>query len=448
MPSLTKNKKSLRDKLQATDAFSTEPTYSTSPSLPPGPAVMTGPSVSKNPYAPINASVNAPAKQLGASGSWGATDEQPDMSVTPEDEKTAAFLQESQSLEGPEKGKVRPEGVPEPQDFNSFLRKWRSVPNKLSDKDKQIFQDKLSELDKRMVQAEEDYKANKDKLAWAEVAEQLGHAMVQLFAAQDAAKNNWSINGIKFDKNDWQSKMDRALREYDSKKDTLYKQQGAVQRELERADSKSERAGTSEQRLLERDFFTTQARIQAEAKKSSKDAKSDDQKERMAREKARMYIANYEAAEDAANKLEKGEYEDDKEKQKLKDEITDSLRKNGHIGVSKDLSEGGQGAVEKKGGVFGFFQSDDYDKMKKYISANKKRGVQSVYQGYGVQVPKDVQEALLGQDQPATVPAEQPKQEGLAAKTAPAASGEVERAGPDGRIIIYDAETKKPLRYK
>jgi len=359
--------------------------------------------------------------------------------VSPEDEKTASFLQESQSLDGPEKGKVKPEDVPSPANFNSFFQKWKSVPTGLTPKDREMFQNKLSQLDQRMLQAEQDYADNKNRLLWAEAAEQLGHAVVQLFAAQDAAKNNWSISGVKFDKNNWESKLDRALREYDSYKDTISKQQSLVSRELERADDKSERGGRDEQKLLERDYFTTQARIQANSKRESAALKSDDAKERQAREKARMYIANYESAEDAVSKLVNEQYKDDKEKQKLRDEVTDALRKNGHIGVSKDLGEGGQGSVEKKGGILGFFQSEDYSKMQKYISANKKRGVESVYQGYGVAVPQDVREALLGQDQPVSEQAPSQNKEPVS---------EVERQTPDGKTAIFDAKTKQFLRYK
>lgn len=369
------------------------------------------------------------------------TEEEPDEN----DQAVANYIQESQTLEGPESGKVSPDKVPGPDAFASFYRKWKSVPTTLNAEDRKMFTDKLAQLDEKMIEAEQLYLDQKNRLEWAEVAEQLGHAIVQLFAAQDAAKNNWSIGGMRFDKNNWESRFDRAMREFDSKKDTLSKQQAAVTRELERAEGKAERAGTAEQKLLERDFFTTQAKIEAQARRSAKEdeaaLKDTASKERAAREKARMYIANYEAAEDAVNKLEAKEYKDDKEKQALKDEIVDALRKNGHIGVSKDLAEGGKGAPGKKGGIFGFFQSDDYSTMKNYISANKKNGIKSVYRGYGVEVPADVNQALAGTEEAAT-------QEQAAASSQQQGPNEVERITADGRTAIFDANTKKFLRFK
>lgn len=371
------------------------------------------------------------------------TAEEPDE----QDHSVAGYVAESQTLDGPEKGKVSPENVPGPDAFAAFYKKWKSVPTGLKPEDRKMFTDKLAQLDQKMIEAEQTFKDQKNRLEWAEAAEQLGQALVQLMAAQDASKNNWSVGGMKFDKANWEGKFDRALREYDSHKDTLAKQQGAVSRELERAEGKSEHAGTSEQRLLERDFFTTQARIEANARRSAKEdeaaGKDASNKERAAREKARMYIANYEAAEDAVNKLESGEFEG-KDQQKLRDEITDSLRKNGHIGISKDLAAGGEGSVGKKGGIFGFFQSDDYSKMKAYINANKKKGIESVYRGYGVPVPQDVSAALKGETKEA--PAETPAAQTPAAQ-APA-SGEVERITPDGKTAIYDAKTKQFIRWK
>jgi len=324
----------------------------------------------------------------------------PEDQVDESDQQVTDYIAKSQTLDGPESAEVPPEEVPNPAAFNRFYQKWKRVPSQLNPEDKKMFQDKLAQLDQKMIESEQIYKENKNRLAWAELAETLGQAVIQLIAAQDAAKNNWNISGMKFDRVNWESKYDRALREFDSKKDTLSKQQGAVTREFERAEGKMEREGTKEQSLLARDFFTTQARIEANAKRAAKEdadkLKDMTAKERAAREKSRMYIANYEAAEDAVNKLENGDFADDKEKQKLKDEITDSMRKNGHIGVSKDLAKAGEA---KTGGIFGFFQSDDFAPMKKYIQVNKKKGVESVYRGYGVPIPADVNQALSGEEQ-------------------------------------------------
>lgn len=332
----------------------------------------------------------------------GAAPEEPQ--ATKEDQATAKFLTEGGD-------------APEPNAFSTFYKKWKSVPTEMNPSDKKMFADKLAQLDQKMLDAETKYNENKDRLAWIQAAEQLGHAMVQLMAAQDASKNNWSVGGIKFDKNNWESKFDRALKEYDSQKDTIEKQRNVVARELDKADSKTEREGRDTRNLMEKDFFTTQARIEAAAKKAASAEKDSADKERSAREKARMYIANYEAAEDAVNKLESGDFAGDKEKKKLQEEITDALRKNGHIGVSSALKEGGEGAVGKSGGFFGFFQNDDYSKMKQYIAANKKNGIKSVYRGYGVQVPGDVESALKGEASEAPAAETQ-----MSAKAAPSAS--------------------------
>lgn len=372
----------------------------------------------------------------------------PDPSVVdPTDTQVADYLGNTQTLNGPNVGSSDPDSTPTPVSFANFYRKWKAVPTELNPADKKIFQDKLSQLDQKMLDAEQTYKDQKNRVAWSEAAEQLGHAMVQLMAAQDASKNDWSVGGIKFDKNNWEGKFDRALKEYDSHKDTITKQHAVVAREFDKADNRVERAGKDEKNMLERDFFTTQARIEANAKRSAREdeanLKDQSSKERAAKEKARMYIANYEAADDAVNKLSNGDFKDDKEKEKLKNEVTDSLRKNGHIGVSKDLADGGVASVGKSGGILGFFQSDDYSKMKSYINANKINGVKSVYRGYGVPVPNDINSALGGDSQGG--PSDQSGQQKQI--TSPV-SNEVERTDSSGKTAIFDKNTKQFLRFK
>lgn len=431
MPQL--KKKSFRERIQTNDAMMNRPSTS---AFAKGGEFETTPSYEPNAYPGEIAEGAAATAAMPAEPKQASTSPHGQEQVDPADEQTAQFLQNSQTLDGPESGKVAPEQVPNPDAFAKFYRKWRSVPTSLNPQDKKMFQDKLAQLDQKMMEAETTYAENKNRLMWAEAAEQLGQAVIQLFAAQDAAKNNWSMNGMKFDKNNWESKFDRALREFDSRKDTIAKQQSTVSRELDKAESKQEREGTKEQSLLARDFFTTQAKIEADARRAARDdaSKLKDQaaKERAAREKSRMYIANYEAAEDAVNKLEAGDFKDDKEKDKLKEQIMNSLRKNGHAGVSKDLAPGGKGAAGKTGGFWGLFQSDDYAPMKKYIQTNKKKGVESVYRGYGAEIPQDVKDALEGVETP----------------EAPQSAGEVERQTQDGRTAVFDAKTKQFLRYK
>lgn len=314
------------------------------------------------------------------------------------DNEMTDYLVQSQTMDGPDSGKVPEANVPAPQTMAEFYRKWKQVPTELSAEDRAMFTNKLAELDEKMLEAEKRYESQKTRTGWAEVAEMLGQAMVQLMAARDAAQNNWNVGGVKFDRTNWEARYDRALREYDSRKDTIGRQQATVSRTLEGADRKAERLGTAEQNLLARDYFTTQARIQAEARRSAKEdeanLKDNLSKERAAKEKAKSYIANYEAAQDAVNKLEAGTFENDKEKQKLLDKVTDSLRRNGHIGVSDEIKAR---AEAKKGGIWGFFQSDDYAPLKQYIETNKTRGVKSVFQGYGVPVPDDIKSALSGE---------------------------------------------------
>lgn len=282
-----------------------------------------------------------------------------------------------------------------PDNFESFINKWKKVPTEMSPEDKELFEGKLKDIQTRQLEARQLYNDKKTRSAWAELAERLGQAVVLMAAAHSAAKNDWNLApGIKFDKTDWEARYDRALREYDSDRDALSKEAQVVQSGLDKQENKAYRSGADLRNVLERDFFTTQARIAAENKAAAKDAAKEGKDaatmERQAKEKAKSYIANYEAAEDAINKLESGDL-DEKGQEQARQQLVDAMRRNGHLNVSKQVNEKEQA---KKGGIFGFFQSQDYGPLRNYINVNKKAGIKGVYDSYKVPVPDDIKAAL------------------------------------------------------
>lgn len=85
-------------------------------------------------------------------------------------------------------GKASKEGAnTEDKDFN---RDWESELNNLK----------------------EVYKNTRNTTAWLEVAQTVGHALAQLFAAREGMKKGVDLSGLKFDKTDWERIKDRNYR--------------------------------------------------------------------------------------------------------------------------------------------------------------------------------------------------------------------------------------------
>jgi hypothetical protein len=76
------------------------------------------------------------------------------------------------------------------------------------------FSPEISRLQQLAEQYSADYRQNKEKAEWGEVAERLGHAFAQLGAGYQGMKSGVdATSGLKFDKTDWAKKYDTLLSE-------------------------------------------------------------------------------------------------------------------------------------------------------------------------------------------------------------------------------------------
>jgi hypothetical protein len=79
---------------------------------------------------------------------------------------------------------------------------------------RQQFSPEISRLQQLAEQYSADYKQNKEKAEWGEVAETLGHAFAQLGAGYQGMKSGVdATSGLKFNKTDWAKKYDTLLSE-------------------------------------------------------------------------------------------------------------------------------------------------------------------------------------------------------------------------------------------
>jgi hypothetical protein len=94
---------------------------------------------------------------------------------------------------------------------------------------------RLPEIDNRMIQlqtnlklAEDKYKEDKDSATWADIAQTIGQAMVQLGAGAYGLKHNVNMAGLKFDKKNWSENIDRSLKELARKTSGIEKETTAL----------------------------------------------------------------------------------------------------------------------------------------------------------------------------------------------------------------------------
>jgi hypothetical protein len=284
-----------------------------------------------------------------------------------------------------------PDTTPDPKSFAQVLAQLRREPTGLSAADKKAFQSRVDELNSRLIAEEKRYEDSKERHQWGEVAEIIGQATIQLLAGAQASKYGQSSAGIATPKINWDSRFDRLLKEYDSRKDTVEKQRAGLERELERTDAKLERKGERVQNWVMQDYMNTQNSLEQAARaaaKESADKGADQAKlQREADAKAKAIISNYELAGDAVRRLENKEYANDKERRELESEVTKQLSAAGNIEAVKALQEG----VDESG--FWLFKSKDYSKLKNYIDLNKKSGIINHYKGYGLPVPPELRGA-------------------------------------------------------
>jgi len=105
----------------------------------------------------------------------------------------------------------------------------------------------------RLDSLREEHRAAADRLGWAEVAETLAHALARYGAARQGLKEGIDLStGLKFDKTDWESKLNRIQRMYETDLAQIEKEEGRFERGEERKEAKAERDERESTRKSER----------------------------------------------------------------------------------------------------------------------------------------------------------------------------------------------------
>ncbi len=94
------------------------------------------------------------------------------------------------------------------------LRTRLSEIEQLDEKSKELPPQEQSLLRSRLAEIDKEYKEQKGRLEFGELAEKLGQAISQAAAGYYGMKTGYNMSGLKFDKTDWASKMDQALGKY------------------------------------------------------------------------------------------------------------------------------------------------------------------------------------------------------------------------------------------
>lgn len=97
-----------------------------------------------------------------------------------------------------------------------YRKRLAEVPVDMPADWKKVFSDKQKELDERLAGIQSSREDVKSNMAWGEVAERLGNALVMLGAGYTGAKTGRDIvSGTHFDKTDWNRKWDQNMKEFD-----------------------------------------------------------------------------------------------------------------------------------------------------------------------------------------------------------------------------------------
>jgi hypothetical protein len=138
-----------------------------------------------------------------------------------------------------------PETEQETQEYYDNLK--REAREELSGSERTTFLNRLEQLRK---QAADDT----ERLGWAAVAEKLGQALLRMGAAYQGMKEGLDLStGLKFDKTDWEKKLDRVQRRYEVDLDRLEKEEARFERGEERKEAKAEREEREQVRKEERE---------------------------------------------------------------------------------------------------------------------------------------------------------------------------------------------------
>jgi hypothetical protein len=206
------------------------------------------------------------------------------------------------------------------KDFDKLLAEHKKSYENLSEQDKKWMDKQYKEYNQLRQDARNLYKQNQERMQWAEVAEIIAHAFVQLGAAHDGVATG------RLNKIDWDRKYSQLLNDYRQELAFL-KDTEESQERTHRMESKDRRASERDRlELLTRDHFASQRALDAEKAKilkGEKDAQKAAQKMAQLREKKNI---EYEKVKGLISQMKEGDMDEDKALPKIRE----SLIKLGH----------------------------------------------------------------------------------------------------------------------
>lgn len=257
-------------------------------------------------------------------------------------------------------------------------------PYGLNAEQKAEFEEKRSELKSRQELLMEQYKKDKERVEWAEVAEMFGHALTQLGAGLTGMRTGVDLSGLKFNKTDWDSKYNRLMKDLDRELglvDAEKKEINAAEDTAEKMDDKQKQEFNQ---LLIKDFYDKQNKEFQLYAQTLKNAGKDEAAQKKAKERlaklAERDIAGYNKAIKTIEDLEAGVYKSESGTTSKDAKINDLkriLNDMGHFEVEDKVKEAD---ASGKFNILGWGVGYDWPMMKRYVETLRAKKLQQVEQ--------------------------------------------------------------------
>lgn len=152
-------------------------------------------------------------------------------------------------------------GLPSKEDFKTHVTdaserkdKLEAVAMKLPEEVRGEYTKKIDEYADRIKDAEYLYNQREERLNWGQTFELLGQALTQLAAGWYGMKTGYDLSGLKFNKVDWEKRLDRSFEKYDKDTNRFLKQQENTESSMERAENQATRTGEEEKKNLRNQY--------------------------------------------------------------------------------------------------------------------------------------------------------------------------------------------------
>lgn len=363
-------------------------------------------------------------KSLQAELEGQAKQTEQELAAKRKEEAVAGLTGEKQKIDDDKKtggtGAMKPtvdldtgEGKPEAVDDNlaKLETALANLPSgTLSEAEAKKWEDKIAEIRQRA-------RAKASEIQSAELAEKLGHALSKMFAAMYGLRTGLDMSGVKFDKTDWDRRMNTAMSFIDEELGAAKAGRAAAEK------AASEERAQARQALLDKFNMMKERRLQKAQDEASKRAG----RELDLRERGLDIQEGKIAQKSVADKIKAAEKLDEKTRKELS-QIAN---------IIDDPKLDDEAKATKVGNLPHVQRTLTPEQIKTVKGGTINDLLSLIGLGEKVKTGLDVAREIKG-----TTSAPAP-----ASPTAPAAN-EVKRQTEDGRTAIFDATTKKFLRYE